>query len=223
MKGCALVVDTDAVQLAITARAVTELGYDVRIASTFDDANRHLLVCDSLALLVSDVRLGQFNGIHLAFRARARYPQIQVVITHGDVFDATLAPEIAQLGGVYVAKLASASDLAAALAQMPQPPAQSRRWPRRRIAGEVPASVDDGSGRLVDVSYGGLCVEVAANTLESELPHEMDVRFPTFGLSLRMHPVWAKPAESSPAWMCGGEVVPADLMVWQQFVDACPS
>jgi hypothetical protein len=88
----------------------------------------------------------------------------------------------------------------------------------------VPASLDDGSGRLVDVSYGGLCVEVAAaRQLESELPPEMDVRFPTYGVSLRMHPVWAKPADSSAAWMCGGEVAAADMLMWQQFVDACPS
>src|SRR5437763_94763 len=229
MIGSALVVDSDPVQLAATARALAELDYDVVLASSFEDANRHLAAADSLSLLVADVRLGQYNGLHLAFRTRSRHPNIQVVITDR-VFDATLEAETKRIGGVYTTKPVTANQIAAFIARLSEPAGAgsrpARRWPPQPVMGGLIASVEAREARLLDISYGGVCLELSEADFSAALPSTMDVLLPTSGLSLRVHPVWARAAASSAAWLCGGEVIASDqpsLMEWQHFVDSCPA
>ena len=42
-----------------------ESGFDVTVVSTFEDAKRRLSTGQPLALLITDVRLGPYNGFHL--------------------------------------------------------------------------------------------------------------------------------------------------------------
>ncbi len=223
----ALVVDSDPVQLALTARVLTELSYDVLTASTFEDATRQILTTSKLSLLVSDVRLGEFNGIHLALRARSRHPNVLVIITHESA-DPTLEFEAKQLGAAYVLKPVTPTQLSSSIAFLSYVPGASpaervRRWPRKQVDSALRASVNDREALLRDISYGGLCVAFPHGEVAS-LPPTVDVFLPTFGFSLKIHPVWTRMAEAQ--WLCGSEVVERDeqtLALWHQFVDGCPA
>jgi CheY-like chemotaxis protein len=226
MSRTALVVDPDPVRLASTSEALRSLGYAVSVASTFEDARRQLLASEALSLLVADIRLGQFNGLHLAFRARAHIPQVRLVITD-HVFDVTLEAETKRLGGAYIVRPFTTDILAEAIAP-PEPSAAGspqtgiRRWPRRHVA-DVVAAVGPRQARLFDVSYGGLCLEFPRGDLDATLPSTLDVELTELGLSLRMHPVWVRTTSVSPAWLCGGEVIAIDspaMNQWREFVDS---
>jgi ActR/RegA family two-component response regulator len=227
MRRTALIVDADPVQLAATAQTLRALHYAVISASSFDDARRHLLDTEELSLLVADIRLGQFNGLHLAFRARAHHPQVRLVITD-HAFDTTLDAETKRLGGAYIARPFTTDALASILAR-PEPRAATsaqsgtpRRWPRRPVAGVV-AAVGPREARLFDVSYGGLCLEFPRGDFDAALPSTLDVELFELGLSLKIHPVWVRTTSASPAWLCGGEVLASDapaMVQWRQFVDS---
>jgi DNA-binding response OmpR family regulator len=226
MTPTALLVDADPVQLAATSSALTQLGYATIFASTFDEARRHVNRAAALSLLVADVRLGQFNGLHVAFRARARHPNVRVIITDR-AFDTVLEHETKRLGGAYLAKPFRAEDLVSIISRLvveqAAQPTSARRWPRKSLSGGVLAAVGSRSARLLDVSYGGLCLEFADEVLESSLPPTMNVELTMLGLSLTMHPVWARAAESPTSWRCGGEVIESDhpsIEQWRQFVDS---
>ena len=227
MRRTALIVDADRDQLASTVRTLRALDYAVIAASSFDDARRHLLDTEELSLLVADIRLGQFNGLHLAFRARAHHPHVRLVITD-HAFDTTLEAETRRLGGAYLARPFT-SEVLESLLSRPEPsaavPVQSgtpRRWPRRPVAGVV-AAVGPREARLFDVSYGGVCLEFPRGDFDAALPSTLEVELTALGLSLRVHPVWVRTTSSSPAWLCGGEVLAGDppaMVQWRQFVDS---
>ena len=225
MRQTALIVESDTVQLAATARALRTLGYTVDAVSTFDEARRRLLDISDLSLLVADIRLGQFNGLHLAFRARAHHPNVRLVITD-HAFDTTLEAETRRLGGAYVPRPFTTEALTALIAQPEERAAASqtgtRRWPRTPVAG-VTAAVGPRSARLFDVSYGGLCLEFPPGDFDAALPSTLDIELRELGLSLRIHPVWVRTTSSSPAWLCGGELLTGDtpaMVQWREFVDA---
>jgi len=223
----ALLVASDALQLAETAQVLRELDYAVIPASSFEEARRHLLAARELSLLVADVRLGAFNGLHLAFRARAHHPNVRLVIIDQS-FDVTLEAETKRLGGVYLARPFTTDVLRLNVPRPDQgtlrsPPAgSSRRWPRRPVAGVI-AAVGPREARLFDVSYGGLCLEFPDAEFDAALPSTLDVELKEVGLSLQVHPVWVRTTSSSPAWLCGGEVIatsPPAMMQWREFVDS---
>jgi CheY-like chemotaxis protein len=224
MNPTALVVDADAYRRAATSRALTELGYSTLAAASFDDAQRYLAGARVIALLVADVRLGAFNGLHLAFRARSRHPGVRLIITdHG--FDRTLESETLRLGGVYVAKPFTDEDLAMAVARLTDEDAResgARRWPRKPVVGAVMAAVGPRQAQVLDVSYGGLCLRFSRDDFDPSLPPSLPVQLTTLGLSFTMHPVWAREDASPPSWRCGGELVGEErpLTEWREFVDS---
>lgn len=227
MRRTALVVESDTVQLASTVQALRALDYEVVAALTFDDARRQMLVLDGLSLLVADIRLGQFNGLHLAFRARAHHPQVGVVIID-QAFDVTLEAETKRLGGIYLPRPFTNDVLSALVVQLEQGASTAsgngttRRWARRQVAGVV-ATVGPREARVFDISYGGLCLEFPRGDFDPALPSTLDVELNELGFSLRMHPVWVRATTASPSWMCGGEVIttnPPAVEQWREFVDS---
>jgi ActR/RegA family two-component response regulator len=227
MRRTALIVDADRDHLASTVRTLRALDYAVIAASSFDDARRQLLDTEELSLLVADIRLGQFNGLHLAFRARAHHPHVRLVITD-HAFDTTLEAETKRLGGAYLARPFTSEVLESLISRPEQSAAVSvqsgtpRRWPRRPVAGVV-AAVGPREARLFDVSYGGVCLEFPRGDFDAALPSTLEVELTALGLSLRVHPVWVRTTSSSPAWLCGGEVIgndPPAMVQWRQFVDS---
>ena len=74
-----LVVDDDVETLGIVEYWLADAGYDVVTCSRFDAA-RNYLASHPLDALVTDLRLGEFNGLQLALRASEPGRRIAVVV-----------------------------------------------------------------------------------------------------------------------------------------------
>ena len=59
MSGSVLIVDSNAADAAENARILSDSGFRVTIASTFEEANRELARISDLVMLMADVRLGE--------------------------------------------------------------------------------------------------------------------------------------------------------------------
>ena len=75
-----LVVDADAADLASTALLLESAGYRVVSAGAFDEAKR-LLAREVPDLLITGVRLGPYNGLHLILRSRTDHPEMAAIVT----------------------------------------------------------------------------------------------------------------------------------------------
>jgi DNA-binding response OmpR family regulator len=109
----ALIVDDDVQVLSFVKQLMETAGYEVLSASTFAQAREYIQGHD-LAILVADVRLGDFNGIQLGILAKNSRPNVRIVIMSG-WDDPVLRHEADQLGAAYVQKPFSAEQLRSAL------------------------------------------------------------------------------------------------------------
>jgi DNA-binding NtrC family response regulator len=88
----AVVVDGNTPDRVNTVLLLEAAGYQVRSARSFDEA-KTLLAAERPHLLVTDLRLGQYNGIHLVLRSRSDYPGIVAVVT-SRIADPVLEAEV---------------------------------------------------------------------------------------------------------------------------------
>ena len=97
-----LIVDDDASLLELLQRAFQNAGAEVVAHSTFEGARRalHDEVFDAL---LTDVRLGAFNGLQLAVISRDAHPEIRVIVFSG-FDDPVLRSEAERVGATYVVK-----------------------------------------------------------------------------------------------------------------------
>ena len=77
-----LVLDDDEHALSGIVELLRDAGHNVTGAATYDAAKR-LLAVSPFDLLVSDVRLRSFNGLHLVMQTRADHPETAVIIITG--------------------------------------------------------------------------------------------------------------------------------------------
>jgi DNA-binding response OmpR family regulator len=93
---------------------LTALGMQATVAETFQRAKDALLV--PRALLITEVRLGEFNGLHLVLRARATHSTMRAIVT-STVDDAILMADAEALGATFVLKPTGKGEWAAAIAR----------------------------------------------------------------------------------------------------------
>jgi DNA-binding NtrC family response regulator len=74
-----LVVDSDPSDLSDTAHLLERAGYRVATATAFDEA-KHLLASESPDLLITGLRLGPYNGLHLVLRSRMDHPTMAAIV-----------------------------------------------------------------------------------------------------------------------------------------------
>ena len=108
-QGPILIVDDDRGLLSGLEEAFTEAGYDTLAAGTFHRA-RQALETAHLRALITDVRLGDFNGIQLALLAKELHPGIRLIVVSG-YDDSVIRREVEREGAVFVVKPVSSSDL----------------------------------------------------------------------------------------------------------------
>jgi DNA-binding response OmpR family regulator len=94
--------------------ALTRAGREVVACRTFDDAREQLLT-EAFEVLVTDVRLGAFNGIQLAVIARSQAPDMKIIVFSG-FDDPVLKEEVASLGARFLLKPVTADMLLAEFA-----------------------------------------------------------------------------------------------------------
>lgn len=98
-----LIVDDDLALLDALERAMAESGQrDVVALGSFTEAKRALHT-QRFDVLITDVRLGAFNGLQLAVLARDLHPGIQLIVFSG-FDDPVLREEAHALGAQYLVK-----------------------------------------------------------------------------------------------------------------------
>ena len=95
-------------------------GHDVEMSRSFEDARRRLLDED-FDVLVTDVRLGAFNGIQLAVIGRGKNPNMRIVVFSG-FDDPVLREEARALNATYVVKPVSAEQMNQVITSPAEPP-----------------------------------------------------------------------------------------------------
>lgn len=84
-------------------------GHDVEMSRSFEEARRRLLA-ERFDVLITDVRLGAFNGIQLAVIARGNDPSMRIVVFSG-FDDPVLREESRALNATYLVKPISAEHM----------------------------------------------------------------------------------------------------------------
>ena len=104
-----LIVDDDVSLLSALSRYLADSGFRVASSSVFEDAKQHIsTACPDV--VITDVRLGAFNGLQLAILARAVRPDAQVVVFSG-FDDPVLKEEARRIGAAYLVKPVSGKEL----------------------------------------------------------------------------------------------------------------
>ena len=107
-----LVVEDDLPLLDALERAFREAGQGQVVAlGNFGDAKRALRA-QHFDVLITDVRLGAFNGLQLAVLARDLHPGIHLIVFSG-FDDPVLRHDAEALGALYLVKPISSRDLLA--------------------------------------------------------------------------------------------------------------
>jgi len=92
-----------------TKQVLKSAGHLVTRAFGFEEAKRWLQSSPP-DLLMTDVRLGAYNGLHLVLRARAKHPEMPAIVVDMD-HDPVLEREASEAGATYVAKPFEADSL----------------------------------------------------------------------------------------------------------------
>lgn len=104
-----LIVDDDASLLEALERSFLEAGQDVRAYGSFEEARR-VLQTTRFDALITDVRLGAFNGLQLAVIGRDTYPDMRLIVFSG-FDDPVLRTEAEHLGATYMVKPVTGTQL----------------------------------------------------------------------------------------------------------------
>ena len=97
-----LIVDDDPSLLEALERSFLEAGQDVVAYDSFEEARR-VLQTTRFDALITDVRLGAFNGLQLDVIGRDTYPDIRLIVFSG-FDDPVLRTEAEHVGATYMVK-----------------------------------------------------------------------------------------------------------------------
>jgi DNA-binding response OmpR family regulator len=97
-----LVLEDDGAVAQLYADALNLAGHNVRVFHSFEEARRELRARLPDALL-TDVRLGEYNGLQLALLYRMLSPNGRILVVSGHD-DATIRREAANMGAEFFVK-----------------------------------------------------------------------------------------------------------------------
>ena len=215
-----LLVESDLQRSAAIEQVLVQGGHAVTAFTSFEAAS----VSASSSkpdLLVTAVRLGRFNGLHLAVRFGADYPGLPIIVL-GDEGEVGLAAEAMQLQARFVPKSTPPEQLlefidALVSGRMPKDLVSTRRW--RRQPSALPANVAQTSAWVVDVGYGGLRLECDSAPVKDGKP--VDIGLPSLGMVVKGVVRWVGPVANTQTWWCGLELdTSSDARKWRQVVDS---
>jgi hypothetical protein len=143
-----------------------------------------------------------------------------------------LEADAKQLGAAYVLKTETRNELREVVASLvgarrrEAPDGGVRRWPRKVVATPTVATVAASPARVVDVSYGGVCLKLPTPPgprAEQKPPEEFDIVFPALQLALKVSRVWVAPDATQDGWLCGVDLSQNRgdaLDRWRSYVDS---
>ena len=104
-----LIVDDDIGLLDAMQRALRDSLRTVVACDSFEKA-RQVLKDQAFDALITDVRLGAFNGLQLAVMARDMYPDMRLIVFSG-FDDPVLRADAEQIGAAYLVKPVGSGEL----------------------------------------------------------------------------------------------------------------
>jgi DNA-binding response OmpR family regulator len=214
-----LIVDVDDARRNSLIQVLEREGYEAAGADSFQRA-RELLKETAPDLLITDARLKEYNGLQLVFARQAPIPTIVIA----GVPDPVLETEARQLGADYLARPFSPASLIELVEKAVQPRdafTTARRWVRKAVPQQLFARVETVKARILDVSYGGLRLQLQDDSA-SPLPPSFEVALPTKDVAVHVDLVWQSHTDDG-SWMCGVELSqadPATARAWHGLVDA---
>src|SRR5688572_10895295 len=196
---------------------VKDSGHEVVFAPGFEPAIRRL---DQIApdLLVTDVRLGGFNGLHLVIRSQSTRPKMRSILLDR-VHDPVVARDAQRYGAIYLGGPVNINVIAEHISKLLNDNGPQRRWPRKQPIKGLVFHVARRSARVIDISYGGIRRELPP---AETIPAKFRMAIPGFEGVFRAKPVWSRftPLGSI---SCGAELLEANPQViaqWRQLVDS---
>jgi CheY-like chemotaxis protein len=211
-----LILDDDVNAVTGLAELLRSLGHDVTPSSSYEEA-KTLLAAGTYDLLVTDVRLRGFNGLHLVMKVRAESPDIAMIIMTG-YDDSLMELEARRYSAHFIRKPFQPAAFLELVSVALNGVRRQRRWPRKRVVGGFRVMAAGTPAAVVDVCYGGLRLEMP---MVSKLPRKFDVEVSGIGLNLEVQPVWSYTADGG-GLVCGAtlssESTPA-ARTWRTIVD----
>jgi CheY-like chemotaxis protein len=212
-----LVLDDDENALAGIVELLRDAEYAVTGASTFDAA-KQCLAAETYDLLIADVRLRGFNGLHLVRQYRAERPDMAAMIMTG--YDETMMElEASRYGAAFVRKPIDPAGFLKAVGKSLAQVRRPRRWERKRLVGGFRVTANGWPAAVMDVSYGGLRIALPPGGAP---PSRFGVDIAGIGLHLDVDSVWCCPAREGGALLCGAALAsdssPA-AETWRAIVD----
>lgn len=191
--------------------------HTIVFAAGFDAAIQKL---DRMApdLLITDVRLGEFNGLHLVIRSQSTRPNMRAILLDRR-HDAVIEAEATRHNAVYLTWPVSEPTLLAHMSRLLRETSPQRRWPRKQPIKGLVAHVARRSARIVDISYGGVRLELPP---AESIPAKFRMAIPGFEAVFRAKPVWSHYTPLG-SISCGAELSEANPQVlaqWRQIVDS---
>jgi DNA-binding response OmpR family regulator len=218
-----LLVEPDASLRSQFGEVLLHSGFEVIEARTFQEGRR-LLRDRSPGLLITEVRLAGFNGLQLIITNSRPIPSILVANA-----DPVLQAEARRLGAAYLIKPVSHADLLVAIERQLATYSESgasgvkRRWIRKLVNAELRASIDNQPARVLDISYGGLRVELDRAS-EAPLPRTFSVKLTAADLDFPADLVWINRIGDR-SWQCGvalSRMGRIEATTWRGLVDMLP-
>jgi DNA-binding response OmpR family regulator len=212
-----LVIDDDENALCGMGELLREAGHDVTTTPSYEEA-RQLLSVGSYDLLITDVRLGSFNGLHLVMKIRTESPETAIIIM--TAYDNSLMElEARRYNAALVRKPIKPAEFLEAVAHSLSGVRRQRRWPRKRVVGGFRVTAAGKPAAVLDVCYGGLRLEMPP---AESVPAAFDVEVAGINLNLEVEPVWAYTAADGAAIVCGATLISESTpaaRAWRTIVD----
>ena len=196
-----LVLDDDENALSGIVELLCDAEYHVTGATTYEAA-QHLLAAQSYDLFITDVRLRGYNGLNLVMKSRTDCPDMAVIIISG-YEEPLMELEASRYQAVFVGKPLSPSVFLQTVAESLSGVRRERRWPRKRVVGGFRVTAAGKPAAVVDVSYGGLRLQVPKGT---ELTNSFPVELAGIGLQFDVQAVWSCPSDNSNYTLCGAAI-----------------
>jgi NAD(P)-dependent dehydrogenase (short-subunit alcohol dehydrogenase family) len=192
-------------------------GYQTFVASEFGEAKA--LLANRPSVLITEIKLGAYNGLHLAIRARALGTPTLVI---GDP-DPVLEADAKRQRAVYVTPPIDPQRVLGLVSELLDAAGRTRRSPRKQVP-VLEALANDVRARLLDVSYEGMRLE-AIDMQGEALPPYFEVRLPRFNFVCRVQRIWTSPSTDDRAHVwCGAALTAGDetARAWRVLVDTMP-
>jgi DNA-binding response OmpR family regulator len=212
-----LIADDDPSAQHQTMTLLQRRDYELATAWTLEEAYARVAE-QPVDLVIAGNQIGSLSGLQFIVSCRARRPELTGILLAADrnrvpemeAWRHGITPIILPLDAQHF--LMTVAEKLAAIRRR-------QRWPRKRVQADVPVEVSGTPGRLLDVSYGGLRLEMAGESYDLRTHVQVDI--PLASLRVNGELVWSVRGRDGTNCLCGisiiGEQHPVPM--WRAFVD----